>query len=74
MRNAYEEDLRVIISEGVESEELKSKNVEVILFSMLSTLRTLHSWYRKRSGIDSRQLKSDMTEILLKGIVSGELN
>lgn len=69
MRNAYEEDLRVIITEGIQSGELKSKNAEVILFSMLSTLRTLHSWYRKRSGIDGQQLKNDMTEILLQGVL-----
>ncbi|MBZ9777339.1 TetR/AcrR family transcriptional regulator [Psychroflexus sp. CAK8W] len=69
LRNAYEEDLRKIISEGVENGELKSKNVEVIMFSLLSTLRTLHSWYRKRSGIDGQQLKNEITQILLYGVI-----
>lgn len=70
LRNSYEQDLRDIINQGVESGELKSKNTEVILFSILSTLRTLHLWYRKRDGVDSRQLKNDITEILLNGVVN----
>ena len=69
LRNAYEEDLRAIITEGVESGELVSKNVEVILFSLLSTLRTLNSWYRKRSGVDGEQLKNDITHLLLYGVI-----
>ena len=68
LRDGYEQDLRAIISDGVESGELKAKSEEVILFAMLSTLRTLHSWYRKRSGIQGQQLKNDITEILLKGV------
>jgi AcrR family transcriptional regulator len=72
LRNTYEQDLRDIINKGVESGELKAKNVEVILFAMLSTLRTLHSWYRKRSGVNGQQLKNDITEILLNGIVTNE--
>lgn len=70
LRNTYEQDLREIINQGVESGELKSKNVEVILFSLLSTLRTLHSWYRKRSGVDELQLKNDITQILLYGVTT----
>jgi AcrR family transcriptional regulator len=70
MRNTYEQDLRSIITQGIQNGELKSKNAEVILFSMLSTLRTLHLWYRKRSGVDGQHLKNDMIEVLLKGIVS----
>lgn len=73
LRNAYEQDLRDIIKQGVNAGELKSKNVEVILFSMLSTLRMLHSWYRKRDGIDEKALKKDITEILLNGIVTNSL-
>lgn len=69
LRNTYEQDLRDIISLGVKAGEIKSKNVEVILFSMLSTLRALHSWYRKRGGVDREELNKDITEILLKGIV-----
>lgn len=70
LRNTYEQDLRHIIGEGINSGEIKSKNAEVILFSMLSTLRTLHLWYRKRDGIDGEALKKDITEILLNGIVT----
>ncbi|SDG63602.1 TetR/AcrR family transcriptional regulator [Psychroflexus sediminis] len=69
LRNAYEQDLRDIINQGVNAGEIGSKNTEIVLFSILSTLRTLHSWYRKRSGIDGEQLRNDITEILLRGVI-----
>lgn len=69
LRNTYEQDLRDMIGQGITVGDIKSQNVEIILFSMLSTLRTLHSWYRKRSGMDGEVLKKDITEILLNGIV-----
>jgi len=37
---------------------------------MLSTLRTLYLWYGKKKGFTEASLKSDMKEVLLKGIVS----
>lgn len=70
LRNAYEQDLRDMIGRGVKAGEIMPNNIEVMLFSMLSTLRTLHSWYRRRSGIDGEALKNDITEILLNGIVA----
>jgi AcrR family transcriptional regulator len=69
MRAAYENDLRSIISQGIERQEIKSQNMDIILFSMLSTLRTLHLWYRKRSDFDEKALKKEISEILLNGII-----
>jgi hypothetical protein len=70
MRNTYENDLRGIIIQGIEHKEITSQNIDIILFSILSTLRTLHLWYRKRSDLSENTLKKDITEILLKGILA----
>jgi hypothetical protein len=70
MRNTYENDLRSIIIQGIEHKEITSQNIDIILFSILSTLRTLHLWYRKRSDLSENTLKKDITEILLKGILA----
>ncbi|MCT8338781.1 TetR/AcrR family transcriptional regulator [Flavobacteriaceae bacterium TK19130] len=69
MRDAYEENFRTILKEGMNKGELKNRHPEVMLFSILSTLRTLYLWYQKRGKVDENVLKRDMTEVLLKGIV-----
>jgi AcrR family transcriptional regulator len=69
MREEYEDRFRNIIKSGIASNEIKNLNPEVIIFSMLSTLRTLHQWYGKKKVLSESSLKNDMTEVLLKGIV-----
>ena len=68
MRSAYENNFRRIIQQGIERKELCDKNVEVIMFSMLSTLQTMYLWYEKRGKMDVNLLKSDMVDVLLSGI------
>jgi len=69
MRDNYEDNFRKIIKYGVENGELKNNHPEVILFSILSTLRTLNLWYQKRGKLDINILKKDMVSVLIKGIL-----
>jgi TetR/AcrR family transcriptional regulator, cholesterol catabolism regulator len=69
MREEYEENFRKIIMKGIADGELKKLNPEVIIFSMLSTLRTLYLWYGKKKSLNASILKSNMTQVLLHGIV-----
>ncbi|MAT89905.1 MAG: TetR family transcriptional regulator [Flavobacteriaceae bacterium] len=69
MRETYEENFRSIIKKGIEAGELQPHHPEVILFSILSTLRTLYLWYQKRGKLDVNVLKKDMVAVLLRGIV-----
>ena len=69
MKEDYEENFRKIIKQGIETGEIKPYHPEVILFSILSTLRTLYLWYQKRGKVDINILKKDMVSVLLKGIV-----
>ena len=68
MRNSYEENFRKIIKKGIEDKEIQNINVEVIIFSTLSTLRTLYLWYDKTKSLNEKTLKSNMTKVLLNGI------
>ncbi|HET8803482.1 MAG TPA: TetR/AcrR family transcriptional regulator [Aequorivita sp.] len=68
MREDYEDNFRSIIKQGIESGEIKPNHPEVILFSILSTLRTLYLWYQKRGKLDVNVLKKDMVSVLIKGI------
>ncbi|WP_317129936.1 TetR/AcrR family transcriptional regulator [Psychroflexus aestuariivivens] len=69
MRDEYEANLRTIIKTGIANGDIKERNPEVILFSLLSSLRTLYLWYRKRQGIDEQTLKNDMAVVLLEGVI-----
>jgi transcriptional accessory protein Tex/SPT6 len=69
MREEYEENFRIIIKQGIANKEIKNLNVEVIIFSTLSTLRTLYLWYGKKKTIKPEVLKANMIQVLLNGIV-----
>lgn len=69
MREAYEEHFRTIVKNGIANGTIKNLNVEVIIFSTLSTLRTLYLWYGKKKSPNAVVLKSNMIEVLLNGIV-----
>ncbi|TSE10439.1 MULTISPECIES: TetR/AcrR family transcriptional regulator [Aquimarina] len=69
MRHDYEENFRNIVKKGVEKGEIKPYNIEIMVFSTLSTLRTLYLWYPNQKNIDSDILKRDMISVLLKGVV-----
>ena len=69
MREDYEDNFRTIIKNGIANQEIKNLNVEVIIFSTLSTLRTLYLWYGKKKSPNPSALKSNMIQVLLNGIV-----
>lgn len=69
MREDYEENFRNIIKNGISEGSIKPLHPEVMLFSILSTLRTLYLWNEKRGKLDVNILKKDMVTVLLRGIV-----
>ena len=69
LRNSYEENFRNIIREGITRNEFNPAHPEVILFSILSTLRNLYLWHEKRGKLEVNVLKRDMVKVLVNGIV-----
>jgi AcrR family transcriptional regulator len=69
MRDDYEQNFRAIVQKGMDEGEIKNLNIEVIIFSTLSTLRTLYLWYGKKRSLKPKVLKSTMIQVLLHGIV-----
>jgi AcrR family transcriptional regulator len=70
MREDYEDNFGQIIKTGIKNNEIKNLNPDVIIFSMLSTLRTLYLWYGNDNGLTETSLRNNMAEVLLNGIVS----
>ena len=69
MRDQYEENFRSIIKQGIQTQQIKAKEPEVILFSILSTLRTLYLWNEKRGKLEVNVLKKELVSVLISGIV-----
>lgn len=69
MRDAYESNFRAILHQGIQEGILQEKHPEVMLFSILSTLRTLYLWNEKRGKLEGTVLKKELVSVLIKGIV-----
>ncbi len=68
LRTDYEDNFRAIIISGIKNNELKEVNPEVILFSILSTLRSLYIWMPKKEDLNQEELSDSLKMILIKGI------
>lgn len=69
MREEYEDIFRRIVKKGIADGEIKNGNPEVIIFSILSTIRTLYLWYGKKKEFTAATMKTHLKTVLLNGIV-----
>lgn len=69
MRNRYETNFRTIIEEGIQNGSFEKRNIDIVLFTFLSILQTFHLWYAKHTTVSVPQLKQEMVNVLLQGIV-----
>lgn len=68
LRKDYENDFRCIIEDGISNNELISGNSEVMVFSMLSTLRSLYIWLPKKEDLDIQKFTTELSLVLINGI------
>ncbi|WP_426429380.1 TetR/AcrR family transcriptional regulator [Winogradskyella sp. HB-48] len=68
LRFNYEQELRIIIAEGIKENEFIESNVEVMLFSILSTLRSLYLWIPKKEDLNTEELSQQLSQVLINGI------
>ncbi|TJY37121.1 TetR/AcrR family transcriptional regulator [Pontimicrobium aquaticum] len=68
LRKNYENDFRSIIEKGIQDNELINGNPEVMLFSMLSTLRSLYIWLPKKEDLDIGKFTTELSLVLINGI------
>lgn len=68
LRHDYEEDFRNILKEGIHSKEIVEQQLDVMLFSMLSTLRSLYLWIPKKEDLNPKELANNLSNVLINGI------
>jgi len=69
LRHDYEDNFRDIINQGIASGEIKNSNPDIMLFSMLSTLRSLYIWLPKKEDLNPEDLTHNLSEVLINGII-----
>jgi len=68
LRDEYETAFKDIIEEGKAVGKFVEIDTEIILFSTLSTLRWLYSWYSKNKKYNITELERQITICLIDGI------
>ena len=68
LRADYEDSFRDIIKQGIKDNEILKESPDVILFSMLSTLRSLYIWIPKKDDLNQEELSASLSKILINGI------
>ena len=67
LRAGYETNFMSIIIQGMQNSEIKESNPEIIMFSMLTTLRSLHLWIPKKELLNTKDLARNLSEVLIEG-------
>ena len=70
LRNQYEKKFRAIILEGKQAGELKEVNTEILVYSILTTLRNLYLWIPKKGELKKDELIEGLCITLLQGVES----
>ncbi len=68
LRSNYEDEFRNILTEGINNNEIVDTNVDVTLFSILSTLRSLYLWIPKKEDLNPEELAQNLSDVLINGI------
>lgn len=68
LRDNYEDGFRQILTDCMETGHFKSIDVDIALFSTLSTLRWLYSWYYKHKDFDQQELEKQIKTMLIDGL------
>jgi len=69
LRSDYENDFKSILIEGIKSGEIIDIKPDVMMFSILTTLRSLYLWIPRKEDINLNKLTDNLNEILIKGVV-----
>jgi len=68
LRKNYEQDFIDIIKLGIQSNQIINANPEIVMFSILSTLRSLYLWIPKKEDLNREELSIQLSLVLINGI------
>lgn len=65
LKDQYEEEFKRILNDCITDGHLDKVDVDLALFSILSTLRWLYSWYSKNKEVNRIELERQMVRLLI---------
>jgi len=65
LKDNYEADFRRVITNCIKDKSMEKVNPELALFSILSTLRWLYSWYSRNPKVNKIELEREMVRLLV---------
>ncbi|MDJ0644471.1 MAG: TetR/AcrR family transcriptional regulator [Flavobacteriaceae bacterium] len=68
LRHNYEDNFRDIIKEGIADSDIIDENPDTIMFSILTTLRSLYLWIPKKEDLNPDELAKSLSRLLISGI------
>ncbi len=68
LRDTYENQFLTIMRKAVKDGYIRKVNVHIAAFSILSTLRWLHSWYSRNKNINPVELEQELLSDLIDGV------
>ncbi len=68
LRDNYEDGFRQILTDCMATGQFNKIDIDIALFSTLSTLRWLYSWYSKHKEINPLELEEQITRMLIDGL------
>jgi AcrR family transcriptional regulator len=69
LRKNYEGRFRDILDDGMARGEFKSAHPNIVLYTIFSSIRWLHDWYKPGHTVTPEQLQRDMAQLLLSGLM-----
>ena len=67
-RDSYEKEFRSILKQAIDDGELIHIDVDIAVFSILTTLKWFYSWYDKHSDLNPFDLEKYLIQCLLDGL------
>jgi AcrR family transcriptional regulator len=68
LRKEYENRFKEIINQGIKEGTLKKVNSNIALYTILTSVRWLHYWYKPARSIQPELLKEQIAGLLLNGL------
>lgn len=69
LKSEYEAKFKNIINECIAAGDLDNQHTDLMIFTLLSTLRSIYAWIGKHPNINKIELESQLSKFLLKGIL-----
>ncbi len=68
LRHEYEDRFRIILELGMKNGEFKILNSRVTLYTLLSSLRWIHYWYKPGRNLSPEEIEEDLITLLMAGL------